>query len=129
MDGLKEVEYPGFRPLRRKGRVAYIIVDAKVFFSGLTHFTEATSTINDAEGVVKAICQAEGLDWQKCQFYDIQTHQGYKKSPGEYCVDRLKVVSRQERGSEVLRVKAWHPIKPEEISPDVLELFKPLIDS
>ena len=48
-------------------------------------------TVQYAEGVVNAICDAEGIQRQDVTFYDIQTHSGGYRSddPTYYCVDRL----------------------------------------
>lgn len=129
MAELKETAYPGFHPPKSKGRVAYIIIDTVVFFSGLTPTGESTTTINDAEGVIEAICEAEGLKWESCQFYDIQTHRGYRKSPGEFDVDRLNVAPQRIGGTNRPWVDSWQPVEFEELPERVRELFEPLINS
>ena len=122
---LKEVDFDGFYPPMTKSKVAYVVDGYNIYFSGLER--RKTSTINAAEEVILVLCRAEGLKWQNCQFYDIQTHLGYRKSPGEYIVDSLKVIRPSGGSPESLFVEAWRPMPPEQIPSEVLKLFEPLI--
>ncbi|OGM14122.1 hypothetical protein A3D84_03425 [Candidatus Woesebacteria bacterium RIFCSPHIGHO2_02_FULL_42_20] len=59
---LKRIEYAGFGGTT--GEVVYQIQDGRVIFSATRGSRDATSTINAAESVIAAICNAEGIDWR-----------------------------------------------------------------
>lgn len=113
---LKEVEYQGF-VLSHNGRIAYAVIEKEVFFSGLIR--GVTTTINAAEAVVKAICEAEKIRWQDYTFIDIQTHCGYHKAPGEFEVDVLGLGIGEE-----LIVQSWQSTS---LTEEVRQLFDELI--
>ena len=112
----EEVEYPGFGG-DGDGWVAYKIIRKEVFFAGLIR--EATSTINAAEDIIRAICKAEEISWQDFTFVDIQTHRGYQKAPGEFKANVLKLGSGEE-----LSVESWQPIS---LTKKVRQLFDDMI--
>jgi len=66
--------------------VLYVIIDDRCTFTGIT---QTTSTINVAERIVEAIARAEGVTIEVLKFFDLQTHLGYGKRPGEFEYDRL----------------------------------------
>ncbi len=76
----KIVSYPGITS-DKNGKVAYEIIDQKVYFAGITPTDICSSTIQASENVITAIAQAENLDWQDMQWFDIQSEMTY--------VDRL----------------------------------------
>lgn len=127
MNGLlQEVNYAGFTPVSG-GKVAYTVVSDKVYFSGLTSPLQSTSTINATESVIQAICQAAGLDWTTCEFYDIQTHRGYpQRIPGEWVIDKLHVVCHSSDPHRP-HVVSWTPLELELLPQAVFELFEPLV--
>lgn len=125
---LKEIAYGKRMPY---ARAVYLCDGDRIFFSGLEGHP---STINAAEQVVLAICKAEGLEWQNCTFYDIQTRSGYPTHEiGWYAVDRLILVDTN--GSP--HVDAWQPVdyhawpkaKNPDVSKEVLDTFNHLINS
>ena len=112
----KEVDYSVFFSPRYIGKVAYVIIGREVFFSGLTR---TTTTINAAEEIIRAICEAEGIRWQDFTFVDIQTHCGYPKTPGDFEADVLEL-----RSGEELTVEGWRPAN---LPKEVRQLFDDLI--
>lgn len=102
--------------------VVYLILGNEVYFTGILDNPRATSTINAAENVVKAIRTAEPQLDQGTIYYDIQTHRGgYGKKPGEYEVDRLVLHWHENQFS----VEEWIP---DQLPQEVLECFRHLID-
>lgn len=90
------------------GQVAYVRLGDTVYFTGLMGPDKATSTINAAEDVIRAISAAEQCSWQQLTFYDVETHRGYYKRPtGSYIINRLEVESGQ-KGRPM--VQYWHPV-------------------
>lgn len=87
------------------GEVLYLLDGQNVYFAGVSG-PEYTSTINAAESVVAAICQAEKINWITRRFFDIQTHRGYQHRPGWYIVDELHFDVEAMR----LRVNDWEPV-------------------
>ncbi|MFH1427352.1 MAG: WG repeat-containing protein [Patescibacteria group bacterium] len=84
-------------------RIAYVIVGNRCYFSGLER---GTSTINAAEDVIVSIAKQEGVNFFDLRYFDIQTHKGYRKFPGEYKVNELKYeicreATEQERIEEI----------------------------
>lgn len=69
-------------------KVTYLVTGSEIVFSALGG---GWSTINSAEDIVEAICQAECTDVSVVTFYDLQTRTGYPmhKDPGFYSFDRL----------------------------------------
>ncbi|MFA5070061.1 MAG: hypothetical protein WC528_02165 [Patescibacteria group bacterium] len=110
---LKRVRYEGIRR-SGSGEVDYVIINRQCTFSALTR--EATSTINVAENVIRAIAAQEGISPSRLEFFDLQTHRGYdSKEPGELEYDSLVVDYSKD-----IRVIDWIPcVCPEEIQ----ELF------
>ena len=122
--GSKTVEYEDF--IGRKGKVVYELRGNKVIFSSLRSAREATSTIQAAELVVKAICNAEGIDWEnsefgnKYEFYDLSTPIGYPSRKDDYLnrllregvglgeveIDRLNIVHT----NGTIFVESWTPM-------------------
>lgn len=112
---LKRVEYKGFRG--NNGEVVYRIQGKKVMFSAIQSALEATSSINAAESIVKAICNTEGIDWRKpsffkeYEFYDLTTPLGYRHRteypiPGEDPIQILKL-ALVPSGKEGLHVESF----------------------
>lgn len=73
--------------------------------------------------MVEAICQAEGLDWSKYSFYDLQTAQGYYKVPGDSNLDKLTVFEAEGK----IHVYGWMPTGMDIVPDEVLEVLTPLI--
>ena len=121
---LKRAEYAGFRGLT--GEVVYQVRQGIVLFSAASSSRDSTSTVNAAESVIMAICQAEGIDWKdesfldKYRFFDLSTPIGYPgrtDSPferlmfnlvglGEIQIDELNI--RYYR--EGIFVESWTPV-------------------
>lgn len=116
---LKFVEYKGFHG--KNGGVVYEIRDKKVIFSAICAGT--TSSVNAAEAIIIAVCEAEGIDWrdpafcERYEFYDLSTPVGYpsRKSPsvqalmaelGEVQIDKLGV----EQRDSFPHVTSWTPV-------------------
>ena len=124
---LKRVEYEwGVTSGNRKGEVVYEIRDKKVIFSAIRSAREAPSSVNAAEAIIVAICDAEGIDWkdpsfcQKYEFYDLSTPIGYpwRKDPsfqaylegeGEVQIDKLEI----KPTGNYLHVESWTPVNLE----------------
>lgn len=107
----------------KKGEVVYQVRDNKVIFSAIISSREAPSTVNAAEAVVVAICEAEGINWKApsfykdYEFYDLSTPLGYpgrKENPflwltedlGEVQIDRLEIKPHRN----YLHVESWTPV-------------------
>ncbi|OGY15645.1 MAG: hypothetical protein A2784_04505 [Candidatus Chisholmbacteria bacterium RIFCSPHIGHO2_01_FULL_48_12] len=111
---LKKVEYKGFRG--HNGEVAYQRRGNKVLFSAITEAGETTSTVNAAEAVVKAICEAEGVDWRgedfgSLEFYDLMTKVGYPcRKLEDWEINRLGVVVGNVDGKKQIQVTEWIPV-------------------
>ncbi|MCL4384299.1 hypothetical protein M1116_02505 [Patescibacteria group bacterium] len=57
----------------------------QIFFTGLSPFGRAMSTVNQAEEIIIALCQQERLDLHGTMFFDLRTHLQYDYlRPGEY---------------------------------------------
>lgn len=131
--GLKEVEYYGFHG--SKGKVAYEIRGKKIIFTALCSSREATSTVQAAEKVVTAICEAEGIDWKdpefnnKYEFYDLSTPIGYPgrtegqlkaireiAEMGDVQIDKLEII----RDKNYIFVHNWIPINLQEAQKTLL---------
>lgn len=124
MNELKEAVYKGFST---EGRVVYIIKDKEIFFSGLSSPSTSTSTIYAGERIIEAICKAEGgLAWQDFEFFDIQSHRGYRKKYGDFEIDMLVF---EARSVDEPTVAKWRPIEPEALPPEVWQLFLPYINN
>jgi hypothetical protein len=122
---LKYLDYEGFNR-NSGGRVAYLVADDQVIFSGLTLPSESTSTINAAENIVEAICETEGLNWRSVTFYDIRTHRGYHKPAGFCEVNKLNLVPDLSDHSVPFRV-SWEVLNCDDFPEEVWELFGPFI--
>lgn len=132
---LKVVRYPGTGPIF-DGHVAYLVRGKEVIFTfhceGPWH--EHTSTINAAEGIVQAICQAERLQCYQHTFYDLQTKLGYPEQPhGWFSLDKL-IFRGEDRITDVdwatvaASKNAHDPIEPNMACPEgVLEHFRSYI--
>lgn len=112
---LKKVKYRGFRG--HDGEVVYQMRGNKVLFSALTGADQTTSTVNAAEAVIKAICEAEEINWrdggfpQRFKFYDLMTKKGY---PGrkleDWEINRLDVATSGVGDEREIEVTAWTPV-------------------
>ncbi len=112
---LKKIEYQGFHG--SKGEIVYRKEGGKVIFSALKGSDQATSTINAAEEIVKAICLAEGIEWRdpaffdNFEFYDFTTLLGY---PSRMSLEesrhaeilKLKIIPRPGKSNDIY-VDAW----------------------
>lgn len=111
---IKTVEYKGFR--EHKGKVAYIVEQGKVLFTATISAFQTTSTINAAEAIVEAICEAEGIDWknpkqlEKYEFYDLKSQIGYPyQNPSEFEILKLGIRPDDRRG---IFVESWDRYEP-----------------
>ncbi|MBI4132403.1 MAG: hypothetical protein HY474_02110 [Candidatus Sungbacteria bacterium] len=78
-------------------RVVYVILGKCCYFSGIERCglgRYATSTINAAESIIKAISGQEGVLISALRWFDLQTHRGYKRRPGTYELDELLIGPR-----------------------------------
>lgn len=107
-----------FKSGKNQSFVDYEIFDGyKCVFSGVSG--NGKSTINAAEGIIKAIAETEKVP---LKFYDLQTHKGYDYfKPGEYSFDLLIITNQND--PEVVR---W---VPERLFREALEVFKEHIGS
>lgn len=81
------VVYPNFHALG-ESVVVYVRHENKVFFSGLN--SDATSTINAVEPIIRLICTRENSTPSTLQFYDLQTHRGYaNRRIGDYVLSKI----------------------------------------
>jgi hypothetical protein len=109
-----------------------------VYFTAITRFP---STINRAEQIIIVICEAEGIDWRECSFFDIQTTWGYPSSGRDifdYNVDKLVLMEGTRTPSVVdwktiAMTPGWNPYMPEldkieEVIPEaVIKAFQDLL--
>lgn len=104
---IKEAVYLGFWPPASSSIVRYIVLDNDVFFTATEDCSKVTSTINAAEQIIEAICKKEGLQWQNCRFYEIQTAIGYPWHGDDYLeLDELQVVDQNGHPS----VEEWQRV-------------------
>lgn len=100
---VKSLKYEGYCPPRTSAEVAYIIVGNKVIFTATESSLGKTITVNAAKEIIRLICEAEGLDWQLCVFYDLQTQVGYPHFPrGYFSFEELLFAN-----GELLEVEKW----------------------
>jgi len=103
-------------------QVVYVIINGnQCIFSGITPGPARTSTINAAEDIIMAIAEAEGVEAENLQFFDLQTGTGYEKKPKEYEFDKLLVVY-DEKGKPFVR--GW---ADSECPRSILEAFSKFI--
>ncbi len=115
---VKTLVYRGFNPPLSQVEIAYRVMGNKIIFTALEKATGAkTSTINAAEEIVRLICEAEGLKWQECEFFDLQTWVGYPiHGHGYFSLDQL-IFDENER----LWVKSWENRASNTDHPDYLD--------
>lgn len=145
---LKQAEYEcwgwGVPGMPRYNKVVYVIMENCCYFSGIER-EKRTSTINAAESIIKSIAQQEGVSPMSFRYFDLQTHRGYDKLPGEYQLDELILEKdpRGERkgGTEEIEIEGEKVLlitgdsygftigswRPTECPPDILEIFKEYI--
>ena len=118
--------------------IHYCVAGDEIFFSSTTPNT--TSSINCAEEIVIHICQREGISPKYTDFYDINTHLGYRDlEAGEARIFRLELDYSKPYGRSRFSVNSWqllespagYPI-PEGttltgIPPVIREMFAPYI--
>lgn len=123
---INPLSYPGYSD-NKSGLIIYTVhSDGKVvYFSGITNPEQSTSTVNAAEQIIAAICSKEGLDWEGVSFYDIQTHLGYYKDPGE--IEAYLLITKAADGSQI-SVTDWQSIDLSEIPDQVLKIFRNFIE-
>ncbi|MFA4845439.1 MAG: hypothetical protein WC654_02685 [Patescibacteria group bacterium] len=120
---LREVPYGwgGGHESPESGRAVYVLENGQCIFSGIVR--GGTSTINGAEGIIKAIVDLEGIDPSEIKFFDLRTSWGYKHlQVSQFELTELTLVYE---GGEP-KVTAWKRV---ESSPDMLRLFLPYITS
>ncbi|RJR32103.1 hypothetical protein C4569_00090 [Candidatus Parcubacteria bacterium] len=88
------------------GEVVYAIIGRNCFFSGIQRSFVATSTINAEESIVCAIAEQEGKAIGSLIFYDLQTHLGYDKPAGEFCLNRLTI----KQANSQITITGWEPV-------------------
>ncbi|MFH1291782.1 MAG: hypothetical protein ABIH87_01110 [bacterium] len=113
MSEIKRLRYRGFG--RAVGEVLYVIIADRCTFTGVT---KTTSTINVAEHIVEAIARAECMTVEDLKFFDLQTHLGYCKKPGEFEYDHLKF-------DQGICNPSWEPV---ECPPEIRQLFADQIE-
>jgi hypothetical protein len=124
-----EIEYPDLGGTK-KGRISYKRRENRFIFSALQGYDKVASSVQAAERIVVAICEAEGLDWrepeffEKHEFYDLSTPIGYPSRNdelwrrvrlshglGDVELDKLEIVPT----GNYINVESWTPINvPEE---------------
>lgn len=132
---LKELVY---RCRNFPGKIAYLVTEHDVYFTGLLPTPiPAIGTIQSAEAVIEAICEAENIDWRTHTFFDIETQQQYTywaiHGYDDYVVERLviegdelqvsgweTVAAHPEHGGAKLKTAVGIPFR-------VFELFRPYI--
>ncbi len=130
----KTVAYRGFI---RAGdsEVTYVIHGKNIYYTGLHR--NRTSTINAAENVVGAICEAEKIGWRDYTFHDVVCQSCYKHyKPGEFRIAQLQL-EPNERSFRVIfyRDVAISPGIPapegfvSKVEPGVIATFRPFIGS
>lgn len=146
---LKEARYKcwgwPFSGFPEFNKVVYVIVGSCCYFSGIER-KKRTSTINAAESIIEAIAKQERIPMKEFRFFDLQTHRGYDKRPGEYEFDELileenaqgkqegKINSVKIGGEKALIITqdtqgfivvSWRPSK---CSSEILDIFREHID-
>lgn len=86
--------------------IVYAFFDADVMpykeptcvFTGCN--TYAGSSINYVEKIVESIQKVHNLHLEQWRFYDLQTHQGYRKTPGTFHYDRVTYYCDDKKGDK-----------------------------
>lgn len=117
---LKQVTYGWGEPTPsgKSGVAVYVIDKGVCVYSGINW--PATSTINGAEGLVRAIVEAEGVKLDELTFYDLRTSMGYPDlHPGQY--ELLKAIFTPDGERHEVR---WERAR---LEPGLLQPFLPYI--
>lgn len=114
--------YPGF-DIPQYAHVAYLRKGKRCVFSGIS-LPPRTSTINNAEVIIKAICFEEQVHWKNLIFFDLQTHSGYpSKETGFVEYDQLTLEEDKDE-SDKFRVRYWHRV---DLPADIHQAFREYI--
>jgi hypothetical protein len=110
---IEKAAYPSFSPRYPNPEVVYVMLGSWCVFSGITPGPGRTSTINGIRDIITIIAEKEKVSTDQLRFFDLQTHRGYTKAPGEFEFD--EVIARNEGGFN------WMPT---EYPDDVREFFR-----
>ncbi len=91
-------------PPPEPARLAYLVCEGNhIIFTAAEDVTKKETTLGAPTIIVRKICEAEGLEWNKCTFYDLQTGVGYPHQGMIYIAfDELVFFNNYS-----LRLKKW----------------------
>jgi hypothetical protein len=119
----KRIDVPGFCAQSLPTPIGYKLYGDRCVFSQLSTGDEVvTSSINLAEAIIMAVCEAESIDLSQTRFFDLQTRLGYpgsphKSKPGIFEFEEIRIEEAGLRGG--WKAGGWMLVKcPDEVVHD-----------